>query len=236
MIHPAHRSLLSTLTGRRLLAPASLLSIVLLCLPGCAREYMSDQERMNEQIPWEMPAVDVDLEVWQAPSELGSFSFQGEMQMEDRDLRLLRYVRTRDDGREQRLDIHLFPIPSGWEDMAPSRLVAGQYGQQRQSLGERALRQGARDVMVSEERMDVTEQISHPIAVGHLLQHYPGADALTILTVTALPPVFLAATATATVSGLSDDALAQSSDALDADMRTALLDFAAANAAVTTEE
>ena len=234
MNHPAYRSLLSPL--KSVLAPASLLSIILLFTPGCAREYMSDLERMNEQIPWEMPAVEVDLEAWQAPPTLGSFSFQGEMQMENRNLRLLRYVRERDDGREQRLDIHLFPIPSGWEDMAPSRLVAGQYGQQRQSLGERAVRQGARDVIISEERIDVTHDISHPLAVGHLLQHYPGAEALTILTVTALPPVFLTATATATVTDLPDSALTLTSEALDADIRAALLDFAAANAPVSHEE
>ncbi|MBZ2189943.1 hypothetical protein K8B33_12605 [Alcanivorax sp. JB21] len=229
MTRPAYRCL-----------PVALLSVALLVaslgLSGCAREYLSDQERMNEQIPWEMPPVDVDLDAWQAPATLGAFTFQGEMQMDERALRLLRYVRAQEDGREQRLDIHLFPIPSGWEDMAPTRRVAGQYGQQRQSLGERAVQRGAREVTISEERMDVAARISHPLAVGHLLQHYASADALTVLTVTALPPIFLSATATVTVTDLSDSERDQRGTALDADMRTALLEFAAANTDVIAEE
>ena len=110
MIHPARRSLPNRLPVA--LLSLAILSLAMLSLSGCAREYLSDQERMNEQIPWEMPPVDVDLEAWQAPATLGAFTFQGEMQMDDRALRLLRYVRTHEDGRDQRLDIHLFPIPA----------------------------------------------------------------------------------------------------------------------------
>lgn len=203
----------------RLLWPA-LLATLMLTTSGCSREVvMTDRERVNERIPWEIPTPEVDLNAWQAPEQLGSFTYQGEINLDQRHLRILRYTRLRD-NKEQRLELQLFPIPGGWDDMPPSRLIAGQYGPQRQQLGERALHRGALEVTVSEERADVEDALPLPVAVGHLQQQYPNARAVTLLSVTALPPVFVSAT----VTGHPDQA-----DDLDRAMREALLDFAAAN-------
>ncbi|WP_111656998.1 hypothetical protein [Isoalcanivorax indicus] len=204
----------------RLLITA-LLCTLLLATTGCTRELvMTDQERINERIPWEIPTPEVDLNAWQAPAQLGTFSYQGDISLDQRHLRMLRYTRLRD-GKEQRLELQLFPIPGGWDDMPPSRLIAGQYGPQRQQLGERALHRGALEVVVTEERADVEDALPLPVAVGHLQQQYRNTRAVTLLSVTALPPVFVSAT----VTGHPDQA-----DDLDVAVREALLAFAAANA------
>src|SRR5690606_29698460 len=174
----------------RLLLP----SLLTLALSGCLTapdEHTGDYPSL-EQIPMEIPPADTDLGAWQAPPQLGDYRFQGEATLEGQRTRILRYSHAQDDTL---INLTLFPLPGGWDTMTPTRAVAGQYGQQRQQLIERALRHGAQEVQPMDESLVTVEGISYPVARGQLAQRYRSSTLTTLVQLTALPPVFVLATA-----------------------------------------
>lgn len=169
-----------------------------------------------ETIPLPIPPAEADLAAWQVPPQLGPFRFQGEVSLENQSLRLLRY-RSSDDTL---LDLALFPFPGGWDTMTPSRAVAGHYGQQRQDMIERALRHGAQEVQPLAETLTGEAGLPYPLARGRLLQHYSRETLVTLMALTAVPPVFISAHTTAP---------ADQADQLDDILRQAVITFASAN-------
>ncbi len=209
MTYPPH------FTTRRLL-PAALLALALggcLMAPDDASDYPS-----LDQIPMEIPPADTDLTAWQAPPQLGDYRFQGEATLEGQRTRILRYSHAQN---ETLIDLTLFPLPGGWDTMTPTRAVAGQYGQQRQQLIERALRHGAQEVQPMDESLVTVEGISYPVARGQLAQRYRSSTLTTLVQLTALPPVFVLATASVPSGHI---------EATEALLRDALLAIARLNA------
>lgn len=198
---------------------------LLLSLTACVRETVSDTQPLSERIPVDIPTPELDLGTWPAPAQLGSFALQGEVHLAHRHLRILRYSRPAGEQTQQ-LELQLTPIPGGWEDMTPSRLVAGHYGPLRQHLGERALERGALEVWVEQEGAEAEPTMPQPVATGEVWVQYPTRRAVTLLSVTALPPVFVSAT----VTGRPEQA-----QALADAQREALLDYAAATAATAQD-
>lgn len=182
----------------------SLLSALLaLTLGGClmAPDDQSRDYPSLDQIPMEIPPAETDLATWQAPPQLGDYRLQGEATLEGQRTRILRYSHARD---ESLIDVTLFPLPGGWDTMTPTRAVAGQYGQQRQRLIERALRHGAQEVEPQQEGLVTVDGISYPIATGRLAQRYSATTLTTLLQLTALPPVFVLATASVPTARADD--------------------------------
>jgi len=183
----------------RLLLP----SLLTLALSGCLTapdEHTGDYPSL-EQIPMEIPPADTDLGAWQAPPQLGDYRFQGEATLEGQRTRILRYSHAQDDTL---INLTLFPLPGGWDTMTPTRAVAGQYGQQRQHLIERALRHGAQEVQPQEESLQAVNGISYPVATGRLAQRYSSTTLTTLVQLTALPPVFVLATASVPTARADD--------------------------------
>lgn len=165
-----------------------------LTLSGClmAPDDPASDYPSLDQIPMEIPPAETDLTAWQVPPHLGDYRFQGEATLEGQRTRILRYSHAQDGTL---IDLTLFPLPGGWDTMTPTRAVAGQYGQQRQQLIERALRHGAQEVQPLDESLLTVDGISYPVARGRLAQRYRSSTLTTLVQLTALPPVFVLATA-----------------------------------------
>lgn len=189
-------------------------ALLALGLPACTT--IEVPPAALEELPLQIPPAEADLSAWQAPATLGQFHFQGEVSLDDQSLRLLRYRRSDD----MLLDLVLFPFPGGWDSMTPTRAVAGQYGQQRQDMIERALRHGAQEVHPQLETLTDEAGLSYPLARGRLLQHFSSRTLVTLMATTAVSPVFISAH----ITGPADQA-----DLLDQTLRQAVLDFASAN-------
>lgn len=192
------------------------LALLTLGLAACTTIETAPVPALDE-IPRQIPPAETDLSAWQVPPTLGSFHFQGEVSLDDQPLRLLRY-RNSDDTL---LDLVLFPFPGGWDTMTPGRAVAGQYGQQRQDMIERALRHGAQEVLPLMETLAGEASLNYPMARGRLLQHYSSRTLVTLMALTAVPPVFISGH----ITGPADQA-----DPLDEILHQAVIDFADANA------
>lgn len=141
---------------------------VLLLIAAC-----ESREAPMSQLPWQLDARQVALEELPAPSQLGEFELQGQMENPDAKIRVLRYVHG---DSELRMDISLYPMPPGWDGMDPERTIAGHYPQVQESVTRRALRQGASEVALVDSEMYTPEGAPYPILSSRLEQVFPSRD------------------------------------------------------------
>lgn len=186
----------------RLLISALLLSAL---ISACTAERNIES---GDRISWQLPSQPLDMQAWPAPDNLAQrFVFQGEIDNPDSQTRLLRYSAS--DNPERKLDITLYPIPAGWEDLPPSRLLGGHYGQVRQHLVERLMLAGASEINVDEEQLEFDSELEQPVVSSRFEQIFDSQIRITRIAMTTHGPVFVRASLV-----LPDDEAEQAHDAL----------------------
>lgn len=153
----------------------------------------------------------VTLDNYQPPEQLGVFQLQGEMELPERNTRMFRY-QVKDSPR-QTLDIMLYPLPPGWDDLPSERTVAGHYGMVKQTLARRITQRHRSDLEAVKERLYNLEGLDSPLAEGLFLETTDTREAMLHLQITARPPVFVRGTASAP-GPVNDDFPAQARDAV----------------------
>lgn len=108
---------------------------------------------------WAIPASAANVDAWQAPSNLRHFSLTGDMQATERQHRALYYA----DNKGSTLEVHLRPLPGGWDDMPTERAVSAHLLQQQQHLMRRARLDGALAVSTFEESSRVPSYHDAPV-------------------------------------------------------------------------
>lgn len=167
----------------------TLLSLpILSLLVACAAQPVIEG---GDRLPWRVPAAELDISALPAPQVLaGRFVLQGEINNPANQTRLLRYHWR--ENEQRKLDITLYPLPGGWEDLPAERMVAGHYGQIRQHLVERLMQpSGVIAVNITGETIEHDEAFSHPIVSGRLQQVFDRRSSITRVELTALPPMFV---------------------------------------------
>lgn len=136
----------------------------------------------------------VNLKQYHPPPTLGQWTFQGEMEFPGKELRVFRYHLT--GNPEEKLDISIYPMPPGWSDLPPMRTVSGHYGEIRQLLVNRALKEGATKMEAVSEGLKVIDASDYPVAEGRLREDTAHGANMILLELTAAPPVFVRMSAT----------------------------------------
>jgi hypothetical protein len=136
-----------------------------------------------------VPEPEVALEQWQAPEQLGSYRLQGSLQTSNHELRLFRYV---DPARPaESVEMAIYPLPGGWEDLPPMRVVEGHFPQPREAEMVRLIRHSQAEVREQQHDSEAHPDLLYPIAISEfhaLRSDYPLA---TLLMLTADLPVFI---------------------------------------------
>lgn len=136
-----------------------------------------------------VPEPEVALEQWQAPEQLGNYRLQGSMQTSNSELRLFRYV---DPARPaESVEMAIYPLPGGWEDLPPMRVVDGHFPQPREAEMVRLIRHSQAEVREQLHDSEAHPDLRYPIAISEfhaLRSDYPLA---TLLMLTADLPVFI---------------------------------------------
>lgn len=165
--------------------------LVISVLAGC-----QSNEALPEYSGWIGTTIKsraVTLDNYQPPETLGSFRLQGEMELPERNTRMFRYQLESDP--ERTLDILLYPLPPGWDDLPAKRSVAGHYGMVKQTLAQRVTQRNRSDLEALEERLYDLEGLDSPLAEGLFLETTDTRERGLLLQVAARPPVFVRATA-----------------------------------------
>lgn len=141
------------------------------------------------RIPMALPAPDVDLSLYSSPKALAGFTLQGSLQPSNNNLKLFHYIDEQNPGRT--LQIAIYPIPAGWDDLPPGRTVAGHYGQVRQESIERLVRQTENAVAITHEELSGEQQLDYPVAAAELRSEHRNHPLSKQLLLTAVPPLFI---------------------------------------------
>lgn len=171
---------------RNLLICSVLISLTGL-LNGCM--VVADSSAPYGKVGIALPDPDVDLALWQAPERLGPYSLQGTLQGSEHDLRLFRYV---DPAQpDDVLELALYPIPGGWEDLPPVRMVEGHFPQPREVELRRLQRHSRANIEETLHDSLSDPALKYPLAVSEM--HVVGSNQPTssLLMLTADMPVFI---------------------------------------------
>ncbi|MCK5874051.1 MAG: hypothetical protein KAG82_05100 [Alcanivoracaceae bacterium] len=136
-----------------------------------------------------VPEPEVALEQWQAPEQVGNYRLQGTLHTSHSELRLFRYV---DPARPtENIEMAIYPLPGGWEDLAPMRVVDGHFPQPREAEMVRLIRHSQADVREELHASEAHPDLLYPIAISEfhaLRSDYPLGS---LLMLTADLPVFI---------------------------------------------
>ena len=136
-----------------------------------------------------VPEPEVALSQWQAPEQLGSYRLQGSMQAGNSELRLFRYI---DPARpEESVEIAIYPLPGGWEDLPPMRVVDGHFPQPREAEMVRLIRHSQADVREKLHDTQSHPDLLYPIAISEFHALRTDYPLRTLLLLTADLPVFI---------------------------------------------
>lgn len=168
----------------RLLSCALLITVI----AGCAVIEETSSSPYG-RIGIAVPEPDVALEQWQAPERLGSYQLQGSLKTSNRELRLFRYVDPAHPAES--VEMAIYPLPGGWEDLPPIRVVEGHFPQPREAEIVRLIRHSQADVREDLQDSQAHPELLYPIAISEfhaLRSDYPIG---TLLMLTADLPVFI---------------------------------------------
>ena len=136
-----------------------------------------------------VPEPEVALSQWQAPEQLGSYRLQGSMQAGNSELRLFRYI---DPARpEESVEIAIYPLPGGWEDLPPMRVVDGHFPQPREAEMVRLIRHSQADVREKLHDTQSHPDLLYPIAISEFHALRTDYPLRTLLLLTDDLPVFI---------------------------------------------
>lgn len=117
---------------------------------------------------WAIPASEAQIAAWNAPESLLQFSLTGDIHAAERQQRALYYA----DNKGGTLEIHLRPLPGGWDDMPTKRAVSAHLLQQQQSLMRRVRLDGALAISAFEDSQRVPSYHNAPVhALAFTAQH-----------------------------------------------------------------
>ena len=169
--------------------PLRLLSCALLAtlFGGCA--VVEETSSPYGGISIAVPPPEVALEQWQAPEQIGSYRLQGTLQASNSDLRLFRYI---DPARPaENVEMAIFPLPGGWEDLPPMRVVDGHFPQPREAEIVRLMRHSQADVSEQLHDSQAHPDLLYPIAISEFHALRTDNPLGTLLMLTADLPVFI---------------------------------------------
>lgn len=136
-----------------------------------------------------VPQPEVALSQWQAPEQLGSYRLQGSMQAGSSELRLFRYV---DPARPaENVEMAIYPLPGGWEDLPPMRVVDGHFPQPREAEMVRLMRHSRAEVREDLHASEAHPDLLYPIAISELHALRSDYPLGSLLMLTADMPVFI---------------------------------------------
>ncbi|MDF1780288.1 MAG: hypothetical protein P1U67_03230 [Alcanivoracaceae bacterium] len=141
------------------------IALILLSLfvAGC----QSDQPiSALDAAPKHVKTPTLNLNLYAAPASISGYHLQGDIGTESQHTRLFRYI---SDDQKQAIEIAIYALPGGWEQMDNERQVAGHYGQIRQSFAERMVRSGAANVLAEDESINTDPQTGTTVAQARLV-------------------------------------------------------------------
>ncbi|MFN3713087.1 MAG: hypothetical protein ACK4SX_05465 [Alcanivoracaceae bacterium] len=164
-------------------------SVLLLSLALASCMVVDESSQPYGRVGIALPDPETALDSLVAPEQLGDFRLQGTLQPSERELKLFRYVSERDESLV--LEFALYPIPGGWEDLPPLRMVDGHFAQIREQGIVKLARRSRRDVVEVLGDSLSEPELLYPIAVTELRSRR-GATAMTdVLMLTADAPLFV---------------------------------------------
>lgn len=108
----------------------------------------------------------LNLNLYSAPTSIAGYHLQGDIGTESQRTRLFRYI---SEDEKQAIEIAIYALPGGWEQMDNERQVAGHYGQIRQSFAERMVRSGAANITAEDESVSTDPQTGVTVAQARLV-------------------------------------------------------------------
>lgn len=166
---------------------SSILLTALLAVTGCM--VVSDSSAPYGRVGVALADPDIDLALWQAPERLGDYVLQGSVQGAEQNLRLFRYVSAA--HPQEILELSIYPIPGGWEDLPPMRMVEGHFPQSREAELRRLQRHSRADVKETLHESRVDDALKYPVAISELHSQGARQQMSSLLMLTADKPVFL---------------------------------------------
>ncbi|MCC1497927.1 hypothetical protein [Alcanivorax sp. 1008] len=164
-----------------------LICSLLLSLTGCM--VVTDSSAPYGRVGIAPPAPDVNLALWQPPERLDSYVLQGSLQGSEHDLRLFRYINPA--TLDETLEMAVYPIPGGWEDLPPLRMVEGHFPQQREIELRRLQRHSRADVEETIHDSLSDPALKYPLAISEMHVLGNGQSLSSLLILTADMPVFI---------------------------------------------
>ena len=165
----------------------SILLTALLAVTGCM--VVTDSSAPYGRVGVALADPDVDLALWQAPEILSEYALQGSVQGSEQNLRLFRYVSTV--RPEEILELSIYPIPGGWEDLPPIRMVEGHFPQAREAELRRIQRHSQTDVTETLHQSTANEAFKYPVAISEMHSQGGRQSMSSLLMLTADKPVFI---------------------------------------------
>ena len=163
-----------------------LLVSVLMLLAGCQS---GPEARYTGWIGQSPSGPAVDLADYEPPQALGVFRLQGEMSFPEGEMRVFRYRHAEQDGHK--LDVALYPLPSGWSDLPGERAVAGHYGQVKQTMAGRVTERNNSSVELISEELRNPDDLDYPVAEGVFRETTDDWNRTLVLEISARKPVFV---------------------------------------------
>lgn len=165
----------------------SILLTALLTVTGCM--VVTDSSAPYGRVGVALTDPDVDLALWQAPETLGDYVLQGSVQGSQQNLRLFRYINTT--RPEEILELSIYPIPGGWEDLPPIRMVEGHFPQSREAELRRLQRYSQADVEEILHQSRTNDALKYPVAISEVHSRGGHQPMSSLLMLSADKPVFL---------------------------------------------
>ena len=164
-----------------------LICLLLVSLTGCM--VVADSSAPYGRVGIAPPDPDVDLSSWQAPEQLGTFTLQGSLQGSEHDLRLFRYI---DPAQpDDVLEVAIYPVPGGWEDLPPLRLVEGHFPQPREAELRRLQRHSRTDIKETLHANMTDPTLKYPLAITEMQAQNSSKPLSSLLMLTADMPIFI---------------------------------------------
>lgn len=141
-----------------------------------------------ETAPRIIPPASVELSSYHAPQTIGTFTLQGNMETAGSPSRLFRYTSNK---AGQALNILIYPLPGGWEQMDADQQISGHYGQVRQDAVKRLLKRGATRVDIENEQTQIDTASGALTAESSIIATSSGATVTQTLMLRRSGPIFI---------------------------------------------
>lgn len=161
--------------------------IALLALLSACQGPAKTTPQVPDSVPRALPRVAIDLLAYPVPAPEG-YQFMGDAKLEVSQRRVFVYQDTQ--RPNARLQLAIYAIPEGWDDMPATRLVAGHFGQVRESLIQHLLKTSSDELELVEDRLVESEGLPYPLGYALLKQGSASSSHYTLM-LSAQQPLFV---------------------------------------------